>query len=247
MNELSALASLQPARTQRASELIYTQIRDMIVQGKLQPGERLPSERAMMEKLHRSRPTVREALRMLEGDGFIRIVPGSQGAIVQELSTKNVEQSLQALIQTSRISLAQLAEMRSTTDVTVAQWAAMRRTDADLEELDRQIALQQAHIEDFATLARLDPAFHAALGRAAHNEVAVIFTQVFSRVVEELLDQRMRDSGEARRRQMAQKIVRMHRQIVDAIRKQDASAAGECMQAHLTAFEMDLAESEKNT
>lgn len=234
--------ALQPVVPQRASELIYTQIRDMIIQGKLNPGDRLPSERTMMEQLHRSRPTVREALRMLERDGFIRIVPGSQGAIVQELSTQNIEQSLQALLQTSRISLGQLAEVRSTTDVAVAEWAASRRTEADLLELERQLDLQQAHIDDFVMLARLDPAFHAALGHAAHNDVAVIFTHVFSRVVEELLEQRMRDSGAQHRREMAQKIVRMHADIVEAIRERDPKTAGVRMKAHLDAFQTDLAE-----
>jgi len=242
MNKTAPLVSLQPTKTQRASELIYTQLHDMIVNGDLKPGDRLPSERAMMEQLHRSRPTVREALRMLERDGFIRIVPGSQGAIVQELSTKNIEQSLQVLLQTSHISLEQLAEMRSTTDVTVAEWAALRRTQTDIEELDRQIGLQEASLDDFAALARLDPAFHAALGRAAHNDVAVIFTQVFSRVIEELMNDRMRNADTTHRREMSEKIVRMHRDIVDAIRAQNAVKARETMQAHLDAFQKDLSE-----
>lgn len=57
---------LQPVQTRRASEEIYNQIRQLILDGEIHPGERLPSERKMMDMMHRSRPTIREAMRMLE-------------------------------------------------------------------------------------------------------------------------------------------------------------------------------------
>ena len=62
----------QPIGGGRASEAIYDQLRELITSGVLKPGDRLPSERAMMEQLHRSRPTIREALRMLEHHQFQR-------------------------------------------------------------------------------------------------------------------------------------------------------------------------------
>ena len=61
-----------PIKTVRASEAIYEQIKDRIISGELKPGDRLPSERNMMELFQRSRPTIREALRMLERSGYIR-------------------------------------------------------------------------------------------------------------------------------------------------------------------------------
>ena len=72
--------ALAPVETKRASEVIFEQIREMILSGQLKPGDRLPSEKSLMEMLKRSRPTVREALRMLEHAGFIRTIPGSNGA-----------------------------------------------------------------------------------------------------------------------------------------------------------------------
>ena len=81
--------TFQPAATKRASEIIYEQVREMIVKGKLKPGDRLPNERAMMEMFQRSRPTVREALRMLERSGYIRTSAGSNGAVVTEPGGNN--------------------------------------------------------------------------------------------------------------------------------------------------------------
>ena len=76
----------QPIKARRASEDIYAQLRDLITSGALKPGDRLPSERAMMEQLQRSRPTIREALRMLEQGGYVASTHGASGAVVQELT-----------------------------------------------------------------------------------------------------------------------------------------------------------------
>ena len=65
-----------PVVTQKASKVIFDQIREWIVAGDLKPGDKLPSERTLMNMLQRSRPTVREALRMLEHAGLIQIIPG---------------------------------------------------------------------------------------------------------------------------------------------------------------------------
>lgn len=70
----------QPIGGGRASEAIYDQLRELITSGVLKPGDRLPSERAMMEQLHRSRPTIREALRMLEQGGYVASTHGASGA-----------------------------------------------------------------------------------------------------------------------------------------------------------------------
>lgn len=91
---------LRPVQTQRASEAIYEQIKGLIVSGEFKPGDRLPSERSLIDTLQRSRPTIREALRMLEREGFIRTVPGTNGAIVQELSTDGITQSMEEHIET---------------------------------------------------------------------------------------------------------------------------------------------------
>ena len=126
----------QPIGGGRASEAIYDQLRELITSGVLKPGDRLPSERAMMEQLHRSRPTIREALRMLEQGGYVASTHGASGAVVQELTIDGVEQPLSAMLQLNQISLEELGEYRAVNDGTIAGWAARRRTDEDLAALD---------------------------------------------------------------------------------------------------------------
>ena len=83
---------LDPAK--RASDDIYEQLRALITSGALKPGDRLPSERAMMAELQRSRPTIREALKRLEQGGYVTSTQGASGAVVQELSLHAAEEPL---------------------------------------------------------------------------------------------------------------------------------------------------------
>ena len=141
----------QPIGDRRASEAIYEQLRELITSGTLRPGDRLPSERAMMEQLHRSRPTIREALRMLEQGGYVASTHGASGAVVQELTIDGVEQPLSAMLQLNQISLEELGEYRAVNDGTIAGWAARRRTDEDLAALDKVLRFSA---EELAALVR---------------------------------------------------------------------------------------------
>ena len=142
-------ALMQPVKTQSASEAIYEQIKDLILQGKLKPGDRLPTERALIQLLSRSRPTIREALRMLGRDGFIRTVPGgSGGAIVQMPTTNMVTQNLDAMLQIGNVTKAELGEFRLHNDAMVAGWAAQRRSSADLEALEAILNETDRAIQD---------------------------------------------------------------------------------------------------
>ena len=81
------IQAFSPAETQKAPEVIYSQIYQRIISGKLKPGDRLPSERALAEQFHRSRHIIREALLMLQQDGLLTIEVGSTGgAVIQGVS-----------------------------------------------------------------------------------------------------------------------------------------------------------------
>lgn len=232
--------ALTPVKTTRASEAIYEQIRDLIVSGEFKPGDRLPSERGMMDMLQRSRPTIREALRMLERDGFIRTVHGSQGAIVQQPSTKAVEQNMETLLYTSSITLEALAEMRGVTEVATARWAAQRCTEQDAAILTGLIEQQQACVTDFEAFIHLDPQMHAALGHTAKNDVAVMMTRVFSHLVENLMRERMLNLPPEERVTMCEKILHMHKKIISCIVAHDEEGAAAAMREHVDAFQNDL-------
>lgn len=222
----------QPVKTRRASEEIYLQLREFILSGQLKPGDRLPSERAMMTQLNRSRPTIREALRMLEQGGYIASTHGAPGAVVQE--------PLAEMIQLNQISLQELGEYRLNNDSTIAMWAAQRRSAADLQQLRQCLQEAQASTEDYEHFVDLDVKFHSLLAQATGNRVAVIVTQVLGNVEKETLRRKMLAISQADRLALEQRILMRHQIILSAIELGDAEGAREAMIEHSRAANQDL-------
>ena len=233
-------AGLTPVTTQRASEAIYEQIKEKILNGELKPGDKLPSERAMMDILQRSRPCVREALRMLERGGFIRIVPGSRGAQILEPNTNGIEQSLSNLMRSKKITTKEMADYRHINDVVMSEWAAKRRTQEDIDAMSALLEKAEQAMDDYLRFVEMDPEFHYLVARAAKNEVACIMTQVLSASMQESLIVRMEQLSEDERKAMCEKILNMHRTIADAIAAGNAKKAREATSVHLDDMRRDF-------
>lgn len=237
-------AQLHPVATQRASEAIYEQIKALILSGELRPGDRLPSERAMMETMRRSRPTIREALRMLEHAGLIQSLHGAGGAVVREPGTVEAEESLMVMLRTSRATVAELSEYRRGAETAMVRLAAARRSEADIAALDKLLRDAEGHLAE-RQLDRFldhDAAFHSALGAAAGNAVASMMAQILSRLsLPKTLDT-LRAAAEPERFAMCSRILSMHREILAAVCAGDADAAERAMDKHIRAFGDDVKE-----
>ena len=230
----------QPIGDRRASEAIYEQLRELITSGALRPGDRLPSERAMMEQLQRSRPTIREALRMLEQGGYVASTHGASGAVVQELTIDGVEEPLAAMLQVNQISLEELGEYRESNDGTIAAWAAQRRTEDDLSALRDCLIQAEEALADAHRFVELDVGFHSLLARAAGNRVAIIVTEVLGKVEQHVLLKKMSTLNDVQQLALARRILGRHREILDAIRRRDDAAAKQAMWEHTRAAGTDL-------
>lgn len=239
-NKKTSSINLSPVPTQKASEAIYQQISDMIMSGQLAPGDRLPSERAMMDQLQRSRPTIREALRMLERAGLIKTIPGSNGAIVTEPSTTSFEQPLENMIAMNKISPSELLEVRELFEKTAVQWAVERRTEENLQELKETIEASEKEGEDFDEFVKHDLAFHRAIAKAAHNDLAAMISKVCHQMVLSILKNSYERKNSKQKKEMMDNIKKSHRLIYEAILSQDANAAYETMKSHIEFFSTDL-------
>lgn len=239
MNKESVIR-LAPVATTRASQAIYEQIVQLIISGQLQPGDRLPSERQMMEMMQRSRPTIREALRMLERNGLIQIVPGSSGAIVAEPSAASVEESLETMLNMSHLSSEELLEYRELNELATVAWAAERRTEADLARIRKQLEAFTNVSDNFSEFARYDISFHQAIAEAGHNRVATMVDKVLHQLVLNILQQAYERKDTAQRQSMLDEILASHRCIYEAIESGDPALARKTMRAHMRMFEKDV-------
>jgi len=235
-----AFENFSPVVTQRASEAIYEQVRGRITSGDLRPGDRLPSERRMMEIFQRSRPTIREALRMLARAGYIRTVPGSSGAIVTEPDGQNVQEVMEDALQIGAITLPELGEYRRISERAAVVWAAERREEEDIRALFELLGRMRETAESYERFVEMDAAFHGLIAAAAKNHVCVTMNGTLSRINRAFLTGRMRDMTPEARTAMCLKIQQMHEAIFEAIRERDGMRAAEAMEAHITAFENDL-------
>lgn len=242
MNKDSVI-QLAPVSTTRASQAIYDQIVQLITSGALRPGDRLPSERQMMDMMQRSRPTIREALRMLERNGLIQIVPGSS-AVVVEPSTASVEEPLENMLNMNHLSSHELLEYRELNEMATVAWAAKRRTQADLEAIRHQLMAVGNAAGDFKEFARYDIAFHQAIAEAGHNRVATMVDKVLHQLVLNILQQAYEQKNPAQQQQMMDEIMASHQSIYDAIVLGDAPQAREKMKAHMRMFEKDVTREE---
>lgn len=229
-----------PIKTVRASEAIYEQIKDKIVSGEIKPGERLPSERNMMEIFQRSRPTIREALRMLERSGYIRTIPGSNGAVVTLPSGKNMEESIEDALQIGQISIAEVSEYRIISEGATAAWAALRATDEDLAELKACLDEMQNSLADHDAFTSLDTRFHSLITKAAKNRVSDLMNKTLSRLNRAFATKRYDELSEEGKCDMCERIQKMHTGIYKAIASHDPERARRQMEEHVKVFFQDL-------
>lgn len=227
---------LRPVEVQRASEAIYEQIRTLILSDELKPGDKLPSEREMMDMLQRSRPTIREALRLLESEGFIKITPGSGGAIVQRLSNFPVTHALENFVLQHHVDNSELLEYRKLNEVAAAGWAAGRRTQADLLDISEHLCAPESAEEAYNDFILNDFMFRQAVIMAAHNHMAKIVDDLLNGLIYSTLAVPFHELPEADRSSMVQHVLQSRNDIYQAIQEQDVAGAEALMRRHIEIF-----------
>lgn len=218
-----------PVSTGRVSADIVEQIKRAIQQGRLTPGDQLPSERELTKQLGVSRVSVRDALRMLEAYGLIEVRVGARGgAFVTAPAPNLVGEGMAHMLLLAAVAPSEVTELRLIFELAVLPLACERRTDDDLGELaaicDRAEATLQAGAYDVT----LSAEFHTRLAKATHNTAIALFAESFQGPLLASLRQAQRVAPE-----MGEAGLLEHRAIVDAIRARDAEAARTIMSEHL--------------
>lgn len=160
---------LAPIHVPAAYEHVAARLRQAIWLGKLIPGERLPPEREMAEGFEVSRLTIREALRVLQGEGLITIRRGSGGGSTITSKPMTAAQRHNELID-ARDRLLEVHEIRLGIEPVAARLASERATAEQIAQLEQK---QQALVDstDLASFRRADSLFHLAIAAASGNRL----------------------------------------------------------------------------
>lgn len=178
-------------RTSRVFEKVTAQLRRRVIHGHLRPGDRLPAERDLALKLGVSRNTVREALRVLEMAGVLRLRKGTLGgAFVVAPNGDVVATALQDMFQLGSVTPAQLTEARLMTEESIIRLACERITKAGLDELERNVeaSIQANQAGDFVSRSSINLEFHNILARATGNPVFVAMMAGLISVMQHFVD-----------------------------------------------------------
>ncbi len=231
------MQEFSPAETQRAPDVIYDQIYQRIVSGKLKPGDRLPSERVLAEQFQRSRHIIREALRMLQQDGLITIEVGSAGgAVIQGISIDMLSAPLKKYLSSGDLDLRELTEYRYLNDFGCARFAALHRTEADIRAMAEALEQVKASIDHDEAFFRHDIDFHHALAEASHNRLAILVNDAVIRMATEQMERSVRTSSRRQRAELHRRIYETHSRIFQAVVAGDVAEAGRCADAVVDLF-----------
>jgi GntR family transcriptional repressor for pyruvate dehydrogenase complex len=206
-------------------------LRAHVVEGSVEPGAALPSQGELCRRLGVSRTVVREAMRVLQSQGFVKL---SQGRLSRVLpaSTSVVVDGLGILMERSQVGLLDVQAVRRPLEIAVAVAAATRATPAQIEQLKQaNAALKKAVTMESQILA--DMCFHQLLAESSGNPVFGIVLDVLSKFLHESRRKTLSLSG-------IKVALKHHEALVKALEQRDKEAARIAAEEGMDQTERDL-------
>ena len=190
-----------------------------IVDNELEAGDRLPSERELVEMTGISRLPLREGLSMLRGLGVVEAYQG-KGVFVKAMDMAGIFRTLSPL--------QHIFEVRLHLEASIAELAAANRTDEDLEALEAALSgMRENYLDDRRAYIDYDMTFHQELARATDNPLFHVLLSSITDLLAEV-QSLYRDQAEFR-----QRAIQEHADIVEAVRKRAPRQAASAMQRHM--------------
>lgn len=231
----------QKIQAEKLSGAVIKQIELLILRGILRPGDRLPSERELAEKLGVSRPSLRDAVAALQNQGLLETRAGS-GIFVGDVMGSAFSDALVRLFSDHDEAMFDYISFRRDLEGMAAERAARLGSDTDLKVVATIFGkMEAAHTKRNPTEeSQLDAEFHLAIIEASHNVVMLHMMRAMFQMLRE---------GVFYNRQMMFKqrttrdtLLDQHRAINEALQARDPDAARAAVHAHLTYVENSLSD-----
>jgi GntR family transcriptional regulator, transcriptional repressor for pyruvate dehydrogenase complex len=228
-------------RLPKAAELLAARIRGQIVRGELKEGDRLPAESELMERFGVSRPTLREAIRVLEMESLLRMRRGSRGgALITSPDPRVAARAVGVLLQLRGVSLSDIHEARMMIEPTAARRIAESRDASQvLDTLRERNEEARANARDFREFPHRSWSFHKALVEGARNETLTVLWQTIADIIELQVARRysrpMQPDEVEEQVQQNLRSVRANDKLLKLLESHDADAAEAYWITHLRA------------
>lgn len=234
----------RPVEPEKLSNVVIRQIEDLILRGILRPGERLPSERELSERLSVSRPSLREAIAKLQEDGLLSSKAGA-GVFVADVLGSAFSPALTRLFARHDDAVFDYLSFRRDMEGLAAERAARLGSQTDLDVIDAIFQKMQAAHEasDAEDEAQLDAQFHLAIIEASHNVIMLHMMRSMYQLLREGVFYNRQIMF--KQRTTREVLLDQHAQINDALQRRDPAGARAAVVAHLTFVETALRDDAK--
>jgi GntR family transcriptional repressor for pyruvate dehydrogenase complex len=234
-------------REPKMADRVATVLRRMFIRGEIAEGTMLPPESELMERFGVSRPTLREAFRVLESESLIRVERGVRGgARVTRPTRATLARYAGLILEYEGVTVKDVYDARVTLEVPMVQQLAKQRNAKAIAELE-QIVEREAQLSPGNEAVDQLTDFHAAIARVSGNATLQIVSDMLHHVIEKA-NRSLQPTAGTRAEQAVRRSVKTHRMVLDMIKAGDADKAGELWKRHLQkAEEFVLTGSEMST
>jgi DNA-binding FadR family transcriptional regulator len=220
-------------RVPKTAELVAAELRRRIIRGNLKEGDNLPSESVLIDEFGISRPTMREAFRILETERLISVSRGSRGGAQVHLPNVDVVARYAGLyLQSRNTVLADVFEARRLIEPPAARMLAERRPKHIIKELHELLADAEAHIEDPEAYAVNSARFHLKVIEGSQNETLTLIAHVVHGILEATL---LNATGDRYVLELAKKGLRSEHKLMKLVEAGDGPGAEQHLLRHLDA------------
>ena len=216
----------------RVSDEIVDQVKTLISEGKLRPGDRLPPERDLVQEFSVSRPSLREALNSLVAMGFLEIK--GKRTFIRSVASESMQNPLSLLIKADTKKIFDLIEVRKAIEVWGASLAAQRASKEDIKHLAGIIEEMKKAFEEGRSWEKQDADFHLGIAQATHNTIQTHMMSTIYDLLRESMARVFKD------RSKVKKLLDHHNRIFSAIKNHSPDKAREKTLEHLNYVEAEV-------
>ncbi|MGA2315027.1 MAG: FadR/GntR family transcriptional regulator [Thermodesulfobacteriota bacterium] len=216
----------------KVSDEIVNQIKSLISDGILKPGDRLPPERELVNQFGVSRPSLREALNSLVAMGFLELK--GKRTYIKSVASESVQNPLSLLIKADTQKIFDLIEVRKALEAWGAFHAAQRATEEDIKRLESIIKEMKKAFDEGRSWEKQDADFHLALAQTTHNTIQTHIMSTIYDLLRESVARVFRDRAKVK------KLLDHHYRIFSAIKNHSPDKAREKTLEHLNYVESEV-------
>ena len=224
---------LKPMQKVLVSDEIIEQIKNLILEGKLRPGDQLPSETKMASQMKVGRSTIREALKVLIHLGFIERmnkVAVVSDRIQETLSPHDIVERFK-----KQRNILDMIEFRKIVEPDLASLAAIRSDEMDVSLLQKDVDAMTEYKDDPEAFLKYDHLFHLHIAQGAKNQILIEVIRGIQDILEKTQGHIIRKSTT-----ISQRSLEFHRNIFNAIKNSKAELARKQMLEHLLDIEKEV-------